>query len=60
MLELVLFETDGSTIGVVEIATEWAIEFNEGALSAGEYGELVAGTIESKRKPPEPDVAPDQ
>lgn len=59
-LELVLFETDGSTIGVVEIATEWAIEFNEGALSAGEYGELVAGTIESKRKPPEPDVAPDE
>lgn len=59
-LELVFFEPDESAIGVVEIATDWAIEFNEGVLSAGEYAELVAGTIESKREPPEPDVAPDE
>lgn len=59
-LEFVFFEPDESAIGVVEIATDWAIEFNEGVLSAGEYAELVAGTIESKREPPEPDVAPDE
>ncbi|WP_049923710.1 hypothetical protein [Halopiger djelfimassiliensis] len=59
-LELVFFEADGSTIGLVEVATEWATEFLEGRLSTGEYGELVAGSIESRREPPEPDVAPDE
>lgn len=59
-LEVVVFETDGSTIGIVEIATEWAVEFVEGGLTAEEYGELVAATIESRRTPPEPDVAPDE
>lgn len=59
-LELVFAEPDGSTVGVVEIATEWALEYNEGALSAAAYGELVAGSIESRREPPEHDVAPDE
>lgn len=59
-LELVVFETDGTTIGVVEIATEWATAYNEGALSAGAYGEHVAATIESRREPPDPDVAPEE
>lgn len=58
-LELVFVEADGATIGVAEVATEWAREFVEETLSTGEYGELVAGTIESKREPPDPDVAPD-
>lgn len=58
-LELVFLEANGSTIGLAEVATERAVAFNEGALSASEYGELVAGTIETRRKPPDPDVAPD-
>lgn len=59
-LELTFLESDGSAIGVAEIATEWAVEFNEGEISAGEYGELVAGTIESRREPPEPDVVSEE
>lgn len=59
-LELVVLDADGSTIGVVEIATEWAAEYNGGGLTAAEYGELVAGTIETRRAPPDPDVAPDE
>lgn len=59
-LELTFLESDGSAIGVAEIATDWAVEFNEGEISAGEYGELVAGTIESKREPPEPDVVSEE
>lgn len=51
-LEMVVSEADGSTIGVAEIETRWATAYNSGALSAAEYGELVAGTIESKRSPP--------
>lgn len=57
-LELVFFEADGSALGIAEARTEWAVAFNEGDLSAGEFGELVAGTIESRREPPEPDVTP--
>ncbi|WP_247000081.1 hypothetical protein [Halosolutus gelatinilyticus] len=57
-LELVFLEPDGETIGVAEIATEWAVRYVQDRLSAGEYGELVAGTIETRREPPEPDVAP--
>lgn len=59
-LELVVFGPEGDTVGVVEAATEWAAAFDEGALSAAEYGELVTATIESRRDPPEPDVAPDE
>lgn len=59
-LELVFSEADGSTVGVLEIATAWALEYNEGILSTAEYGELVAGSIESRREPPEHDVAPDE
>lgn len=58
--ELVFSAANGNTIGVVEVATEWATAFNEGTLSTGEYGEHVAATIESRRQPPEPDVAPDE
>lgn len=59
-LELVFFEPEGSVIGVVEVATEWAVAFNRGDLSAGEFGELIAGTVESRRVPPERDIAPDK
>lgn len=59
-LELVLLTSPESPFGVLEIATDWAVEFDEGALSAAAYGELVAGTIESVHEPPEPDVAPEE
>lgn len=59
-LELVFAEADGSTVGVLEVATEWASDYNAGELSTGEYGELVEGSIESRRDPPEHDVAPDE
>lgn len=59
-LELVLAGADGSTVGVVEIATEWALAYNEGALSTAAYADHVAGSIESRRDPPEHDVAPDE
>lgn len=59
-LELVFLTGDGTTVGSLEIATEWAVAYNEGALSAAEYGELVASTIESKRTPPEHEVAPEE
>jgi len=59
-LELVLFETDGSTIGVGEIATDWASAYNEGDFSAAAYGEHVITTVESRREPPEPGVEPEE
>lgn len=59
-LELVAFEADGATFGSVEVSTAWAEAYLAGRLTAGEYGELVAGTIESAREPPEPDVAPEE
>ena len=59
-LELVFAEADGSTVGVLEVATEWAADYNAGSLSTAEYGELVEGSIESRRDPPEHDVAPDE
>jgi hypothetical protein len=58
-LELVFFEADDSALGVAEVDTEWAVGYNEGALSTDEFGELVAGTVESVRTAPEPGVEPE-
>jgi hypothetical protein len=43
---------DGSSsVGAAEAETSWALEYNRGTYTATEYGELVAGTIESQRYP---------
>lgn len=59
-LELTVFSPGRSTVGVAEVAAEWARDYNGGELSAGEFGELAVATIESRRRPPVLDVAPDE
>lgn len=59
-LELVVYVPERPTVGVVEAAHEWAVRFNASDLSGKEFGELVVSTIESRRRPPVLDVAPDE
>ncbi|WP_121742875.1 hypothetical protein [Natronorubrum halophilum] len=47
-----------ASFGSASIEAEWAEAYNDGGLSAKEYGELVATTVESTRRPPEVGVSP--
>ncbi|SEQ36327.1 hypothetical protein [Natrinema salaciae] len=47
-----------ASYGSATVETPLAREYNEGALTAAEYGELVVSTIESQRYEPEVDVSP--
>ena len=49
-----------ASFGSAEIETPWAEAYNAGELTAAEYGELVAGTIESQRYDPEVEVNPEE
>ena len=49
-----------ASYGVASAESAWAERYVDGDLSAKGYGELVAGTIESKRHSPEVDVSPDE
>lgn len=59
-LELTIVVPGHATIGVAEVAGEWATAYNDGRLSAANLGELVTTTIETNRTPPSLDVAPDE
>lgn len=51
---------DGSSsVGAAEAETSWALEYNRDAYTATEYGELVTGTIESRRYPTEIGATPE-
>lgn len=58
-LEITILDPDSSSFGAAEIDTELAEQYNVGELTAKEYGELVAGTIESGRHPPDVGATPE-
>lgn len=57
-LDVTILETAPDSFGVAEIETRYAERFNAGKLSAAEYGELVASTVETDRDPPDVGVTP--
>lgn len=59
-LDITIFDADSSSFGIAEITTDIAEQYNADELSAKEYGELVAETIESDRRPPDIDAEPDE
>lgn len=58
-LEITILDPESSSFGAAEIDTELTRRYNAGELTVKEYGELVAGTIESKRHPPDVGATPD-
>ncbi|MFC4437337.1 MULTISPECIES: hypothetical protein [Natrialbaceae] len=61
-LALSITTLDGApaAYGSAYVEAEWAEAYNEGELTAKEYGELVEGTVESERQPPEVETEPDE
>lgn len=59
-LGITILDPAPASFGSASIETEWTRQYNEGRLSAAEYGELVATTIESMRRPPDVGVSPDE
>ncbi|SEV95610.1 hypothetical protein [Natrinema salifodinae] len=49
-----------ASYGSATVETPWAEEYNAGALTAAEYGELVVTTIESQRYEPDVTVSPEE
>lgn len=47
-LEVTVLDGEGRETGSYQIPTRWATEYNEGRVSAKEYGEMVVGTMETK------------
>lgn len=59
-VDVTILDDAPATFGAAAVETRWAERFNDGTLSAKEYGELVADTIESKRDDPDVDVEPSE
>ncbi|MFP9192947.1 hypothetical protein [Natronosalvus vescus] len=59
-LAITILDAAPASFGSATVETDWAARFNAGDLSAAEYGELVATTVESKRHPPEVGVSPEE
>lgn len=57
-MSLSILDDAPSSYGVATVETRWAESYNAGELSANEYGEHVAGTIESRRDAPDVGVSP--
>ncbi len=49
--EITVLDGESSSFGAAEIETPWARKYNAGEYTATEYGELVASTVESARRP---------
>jgi hypothetical protein len=58
-LEVTILDPASTSFGAATAETAWAERYNAGDLTAKEYGELVADTIESKRHPPDVGATPD-
>lgn len=59
-LGITILDDAPATYGVAEVHADWAHRYNDGELSAVEYGELVTTTLESKRDSPSVEVSPDE
>lgn len=58
-LEITILDPASTSFGAATAETAWAERYNAGGLTAKEYGELVADTIESQRHPPDVGATPD-
>lgn len=58
-LEMTILDDESTSVGAAEVETSWAIEYNRGAYTTTEYGELVAGTVKSQRYPTEVGATPE-
>jgi hypothetical protein len=58
-LEITILDPESTSFGAATAETTWAERYDAGRLTAKEYGELVASTIESKRHPPDVGATPD-
>lgn len=58
--EITVLDPDSTTFGAAEIETPIAEEYNRDELTAKEYGELVAGTIETRRLSPDVEPQPNE
>lgn len=58
-LEITVLDEAPASFGSATVETTWVERYNAGDLTAAEYGELVASTIESSRYSPEVEVSPD-
>lgn len=58
-LEITILDDESTSFGVAEVDTVWAKKYTDGTYTVGEYGELVAGTVESKRHPPDVGATPE-
>lgn len=59
-LALTIHPAQASSYGSWVVETRMAKRYNAGELTAAEYGELVAKTLESSRTPPEVGVKPEE
>lgn len=59
-LALTIHPAEASSYGSWTVETRVAKRYNAGELTAAEYGELVAKTLESTRTPPEVGVKPEE
>lgn len=58
-LEITVLDGAPASFGSATVETPWADRYNAEELTAAEYGELVASTIESSRYSSEVEVSPD-
>lgn len=59
-MDVTILDDAPASFGAAAIDTAWAERFNAGELTAGEYGELVGTTIETKRDSPDVAVEPSE
>ncbi|APW99939.1 hypothetical protein CHINAEXTREME_20155 [Halobiforma lacisalsi AJ5] len=59
-LGITILDGAPASYGSAEVHADWAHRYNDGDLSAAEYGELVTTTLESKRDSPSVEVSPDE
>ncbi|ADJ14853.1 hypothetical protein [Halalkalicoccus jeotgali] len=50
-LDVTILDGGSTVFGAAEVETSWALEYHQGTASATEYGERVAGTVESRHSP---------
>jgi hypothetical protein len=58
-LEITILDRASTSFGAATAESAWAERYVAGELTAKEYGELVADTIESQRHPPDVGATPD-
>lgn len=59
-MDVTILDDAPESYGAAEIDTAWALAYNDGTLTAEEYGELVGTTVETKRESPDVAVEPSE